>query len=92
MDLKILGLMYFLILKVFLFWLYSEKSLTWHSQITFASILTPRYLSLYVRYSVLPHSLIFKSPSNFFCLDLKITISVFLILREILFALSQLTR
>ena len=29
-------------------------------------------------YSLLPHNFIFKSPSNFFCLDLKISISVFL--------------
>ena len=38
------------------------------------------------------YNLIFKSPSNFFCLNLKITISVFLTLREILFAFNQLTR
>ena len=34
----------------------------------------------------------FKSLLNFFCLDLKITISVFFTLSEILFAFNQLTR
>ena len=44
------------------------------------------------RICLLPHSFIFKSPSSFFCLDLKITISVFFTLSEILFAFNQLTR
>ena len=64
----------------------------WYCQLRFASILTPKYLTLSVGYSLLPHNLIFKSPSNFFCLDLKITISVFFTLSEILFAFNQLTR
>ena len=36
-----------------------------------------------------PHNSIFKSPSSFFCLDLKITITVFFTLSEILFAFNQ---
>ena len=71
----------------------TERSLTWNCQLRSrsASILTPRYFTLPVEYSFLPHCLTFKSPSNFFCLDLKITISDFLTLSEILFAFSQLT-
>ena len=42
--------------------------------------------------SLLPHNLIFKSPLNFFCLDLQITISVFLSLSEILFAFNKFAR
>ena len=58
----------------------------------FVSILTPRYLTLSVGYSLLPRNFIFKSPSSFFCLDLKITISVFYTLSEILFTFNQFTR
>ena len=43
-------------------------------------------------HSLLQHNLIFNSPSNLFCLDLKITISVCLTLSEILFVFSHLTR
>ena len=69
-----------------------ERSLTWCYQISLVSIFTPRYLTILVGYSLLPHNFIFKSPSSLFCLDLKITISVFLTLSEILFAFNQLTR
>ena len=67
------------------------RLLIWHCQLRFASILTPNYFTLSVGYSILPYSLTFKSPSNFSCLDLKIAISVFLRLSEILFAFNQLT-
>ena len=94
MDLNILGLTYFLILKRRVLALFSlmKRSLTWHCQVRFESILSPRYFIFSVGYSVLPHSLIFKSSSNLFFLDLKIIISVFLTLSEILFSLSQLNR
>ena len=69
-----------------------ERSLTWCCQVKFVSIFTPRYLTLWVGYSLLPHNFIFKPLSSFFCLDLKITISVFFTLSEILFAFNQLTR
>ena len=50
----------------------------WHCQVRFASILTPHYFTLSVGYSLFYHIVFtFKSPSNFFCLDWKITISVF---------------
>ena len=52
----------------------------------------PRYWTLSVGYSPLPHNFIFKLPLNFFGLDLKITISAFLTLSEVLFAFKQLTR
>ena len=82
------------ILKRSAFALFSliDRSLTWYCQLRFVSIFTPRYLTLPVRYSLLPHNFIFKSPSSFFCLDLKIIISVFFTLSEILFAFNQLTR
>ena len=35
-------------------------------------------LTLLVEYSLLPHIFVFKSPSNFFCLDLKVIILTFL--------------
>ena len=94
MDLNILGLTYFLILKMRALALFSlmERSSTWCRQVRLVSIFTPRYLTLSVGYSLLPHNFIFKSPSSFFCLDLKITISVFFTLSEILFAFNQLTR
>ena len=87
MDLNILGLTYLLILKRRALALFSlmERSFTWCCQVRFASIFTPRYLTLSVGYS-------FKSTSSFCCLDLKITISVFFTLSEILFAFNQLTR
>ena len=94
MDLNILRLAYFLILKIIALALFSlmEGSLTCYYQLRFVSIFTPKYLTLSVGYSPLPYNLIFKSPSNFFCLDLKITISVFLILSETLFAFNQFAR
>ena len=94
MDLNILQLTCFLILKRRTLALFSllESPLTWYCQLRFVSIFTPRYLTLSVGYSLLPLNFIFKSPSNFFCLDLKITISVFFTLSEILFAFNQLTR
>ena len=59
----------------------------------FVSIFTSKYLiTLSIGYSFLPHNLIFKSPSKFLCLDLKITISVFLTLSESLFAFSQFAK
>ena len=87
-------LIYFLILKrgaLVLFGL-MERSLTLYCQLRFVSIFTPSYLALSVGYNLLPHNSIFKSSSNFFCLDLKIAISVFVILSKILFAFNQLTR
>ena len=80
MDLNILGLTYFLILKRRALALFSlmERSLTGCCQVRFVSIFTPKYLTLSVGYSLLPHNFIFKSHSSFFCLDLKINISVFL--------------
>ena len=48
---------------------------------TWGFVVTHRYLTLSVGYSILPHNFIFKSLSKFFCLDLKITISVFLTLK-----------
>ena len=85
---------YFLILKRRGLALFSlmERSLTGCCQVRFLLIFAPRYLTLSVGYSLLPHNFIFKSPSSLFCLDLKITISVFLTLSEILFAFNQLTR
>ena len=93
MDLNISGLTYFLILKRRALALFSltERSLTWWCQVRFLSNFTFRYLTLSVGYSLLPHNFIFKSPSGFFCLDLKITVSVFFTLSQILFAFNQLT-
>ena len=92
MDFNILT--YFLILKRSTFALFNlmDRSLTWYCQLRALSIFTSRYLTLSVGYSLLPHNFIFKSPSNFFWLDLKITISVFFMLSEIIFAFNQLTR
>ena len=91
MDLNILRLTYFLILKRRALALFSlmERLLTWYCQLRFVSIFTPKYLTISVGYSLLPYNLIFKSPSSFFCLDLKITISVFFTLSEILFAFNH---
>ena len=69
-----------------------ERSLTWYCQLKFVSIFTPRYLTRSVGYNLLPLNVIFKSPSNFYLIDLKITISVFFTLSEILFTFNQLTR
>ena len=69
----------------------TERSLTWNCQLRFASILTSRYFTLFVGYSHLQHSLTFKWRSNFFCLDLKTTVSVFQAMSEVSFAFSQLT-
>ena len=97
MDLNIVRLTYFLILKRRTFALFShgdimETSLTRYCQLNFVSIFTPRYLTLSVGYSLLPHNFIFKLLSNFFCLNLKIAISIFFTLEEILFAFNQSTR
>ena len=94
MDLNILRLTYFPILKRGALALFSlmEISLTWYCQLRFVSIFTTKYLTLSGGYSLLPHDLIFKSPSNFFCLDLKITASVFFTLSEILFAFNQFAK
>ena len=43
-----------------------ERSLTRYCQLRFVSIFTPMYLTLPLRYSLLPHNFIFKSPLNFF--------------------------
>ena len=90
----ILTLTYFLILKRRELALFSlmERLLIRCCKLRFVSIFMPRYLTLSVGHSLLPHRLIFKSLSNFFCLDLKITISVFFTLSEILFACNQLTK
>ena len=94
MDLNILRLIY-------VFSHFEEKSISsiqfngdiiGYCQLRFVSIFKPKYLTLSVGYSLLPHNLIFKYPSNFLCLDLKIIISVFFTLREILFAFNQFTR
>ena len=94
MDLNILGLTYFLILKRTALALFSlmERSLTRCCQVRFVSIFTIRYLTLSVGYSLLLLILFLNHLQIFFCLDLKITISVFLMLSEILFAFNQLTR
>ena len=100
MDLNVLGLTYFLILKRRALALFSlmERSSTSCCQVRFLSIFTPKYWTdtfqiLSIGYSLLPHNFICKSPSSFFCVDLKITIPVFFFtLTEILFAFNQLTR
>ena len=93
MDLKILRLTYFLSLnrKAFVQFNLMERSLTWYCQLRFVAIFTCRYLTLSVRYNLLPHNFIFTSLSSFFYLDLRITISVFFTMSEILFAFNQLT-
>ena len=59
MDLNILGLTYFLILKRRVLALFSlrERSLTWCCQVGFVSIFTPRYLTLSVETSRLSNPL-----------------------------------
>ena len=42
------------------------------------TVIEYRYITFSVGYSLLPHNFIVKSSSSFVCLDLKITISVFL--------------
>ena len=94
MDLNILRLTYFLILKRRAFALFSlvDRLLRCYYQLRFVSIFTPRYLTHSVGYNLLPQNFIFKSPSNLFCLDLKITISDFFTMSKILFAFNQLTK
>ena len=94
MDLNILRLTYFLILKGRALALFNlmERSLMWFCQLRFVSTFTPKNLTLSVVYGLLPHNLIFKSPSNFFCLELKITISVFFRWSEVLFTFNQFSR
>ena len=77
MDINILRLTYFLILKRTALALFSlmERSLICYCQLRFVSIFAPKYLTLPVRLSHLPQNLVFKSPLNFFCLDLKINSS-----------------
>ena len=81
MDLNILRLTYVLILKrrALALFILMERSIARCGQVRFVSIFTLSHLKLSVGYSLLPHNFIFKSPSNFFCLDLKITISFFYI-------------
>ena len=71
MDLNILQLTYFLILKRRSLPLFSltERSLTSYCHLRFVSVFSPRSLTLSVGYNLLPLNFIFKSPSNFFCLD-----------------------
>ena len=60
-----------------------KKSLKWYCQLRSVSIFTPKYLTLLVRYSLFQRNSVFKSPLNFFWLDLFLqffTISVFFIL------------
>ena len=94
MDLDILRSTYFLIFERRELTLPSlmERSLIWHCQLKFASIFTRWYLTFSVGYSLLPHNFIFKSIPNFFCLDLKIFVSVNFPLSELLFIFNQLTR
>ena len=79
-------------LEVFALFSLMERSLIWYYQLRFVSIFIPRYLTLLIGYSLLPYNFNFKLPSNFFYLDLKITISVFFTLSEILFAFNQLCK
>ena len=90
MDLNILTLTYFPISKRRALALISlmERSFTLYSQLRFVSNFTPRYLTLSVGYSLFTHNFIFKSTSNFFCLDLKSTISVSFTMSEILIAFN----
>ena len=75
-------------------WLYLVllRDNLWDFHERFSSILTPKYLTLSVGKSLLQVNFNFILPSNCFCLDLKITSSVFLTLSEILLALSQYNR
>ena len=81
MDLKFLKLTKALILEMRALTLFSSmgKSLTCYCQLRFVSIFTNRYLTFSVEYSLLPRNFTFKSPLNFFCLDTRITVSVFYI-------------
>ena len=93
MDLNILRLKCFLILNRIALALFClmDRLLT-YCQLTFVSIFTPKYLTLSVGYSILLHNLICKSPSNYFWLYLKIIVSVFFTLSEILFQFNQFAR
>ena len=80
MDLTVLKLTPFLILKRRPLAL-SRGSIQFNGKIINMILLTSifilRYLILLAGYSILPQNFMFKSPpSNFFWLDLKITISV----------------
>ena len=81
MDLNIVSLTYFFILKGFALFSLMERSLTCRCQLRFLSVFTPGYLTPSVGYSLLQHNFISKLPSNFFCLDLKIANSVFFLHR-----------
>ena len=72
--------------------LMERSSFTWHCQLQFVSIFTTRYLTLSVRYSLLPHKFIFKSTFKFLLLRFKDYHFSFFILGEILFAFNQLAR
>ena len=71
MDLNILMLSSFPILKRRVLGLFSlmKISLKLYFQLRLLLIFTPRYLTLSVGYSLLPYNFVFKSPSDFFCLD-----------------------
>ena len=93
-DLNILRLTYFHILKIRALALFSlmERSFTWHSQLRFVSIFTPRYLTLLVGYSLLPHSLFSTHLQISFVYRYKDHHLSFFTLSEILFVFKQLTR
>ena len=87
MDLNVLKLTYFLILKRRALALFSfmERLLTWYCQLKFVSIFILRYLTLSVRYSLLPHNFSFKSSQILFCFNYHFN---FFLLSDILFAFS----
>ena len=74
MDLKILRLTYFLLLKRRSIGSiqFNGKIINMIFPIKIGIIFTSRYLRLSEGYSFLQHNFIFKSPLNLFCLDLKI--------------------
>ena len=76
MGLNILRLTCFLILNKRALALFSlmESTPTLFCQLRFVSNFTPGYFTLPVRYSLLTHTFVFKLPSNFFWLEIKITI------------------
>ena len=69
-----------------------DNSLIQCFQFNFSSILIPRYLTFLEKWSLCLLSLGLITPSYFFFLSLKIIVSVFLTVKEILFALSQLDK
>ena len=69
-----------------------ERSFTWYFQLRLLSVFTPRYLKLSEGYRILPHSFIFKSPSNLLCFRFKNHQLGFFTLSEFLWAFKQLTR